>query len=195
MKWPQKGSKVFKSDSDWWNNACVDYYRTEEKLSLYAEGYKEAGDIITKYVTDNRFFQDILIYPIVFLYRHYIELVLKDIIYNGRKLLAETPEIPTYHDIIQLWHQTKKILKQIESTNNSKDFYAIEEILKQFSIHDPKSITFRYPTDKDGSDNINNLARVNIRNLSEVVDGLHSYFFGAQSVIGKELDFKNQQDY
>ncbi len=188
MKWPKKGLKIFKSDFDWWNNASVDYYQTVEKLSIYEEGYKEAGDIVSKYVNENKFFQDALIYPIVFLYRHYIELALKDIIGNVKKLLKGEYEIPTGHDINRLWNEAKEFLKQIDETNNPKELAVVEDILKQLSKQDPTSETFRYHIYKNGNATIRNLTSINIRNLSEVVDALHSYFFGVQSFIGEALN-------
>jgi len=63
-----------------------------------------------------------------------------------------------------------------------------ENILRQFDKHDPSSEAFRYPFYINGSPIKINLQNINIRNLSEVVDALHSYFFGVQCVIGEGQD-------
>jgi len=185
QKWPEEGLKVFSTDFDWWNQASLDYCRTEEKLSIYAEGYKEAGDIVSKWVNDNKILQDSLVYPIVFLYRQYIELVLKDIIGSMNKIEKGKYEFPTKnHNINELWKDVKTLLKNNDIKMASEDLLNVDNILMQFSDHDPSSETFRYPFYTDGSPIKINLQNINIRNLSEVVDALHTYFFVVQCVIG-----------
>ncbi|HRS52653.1 MAG TPA: hypothetical protein P5067_09525 [Candidatus Marinimicrobia bacterium] len=187
FKWPDKELEIFKSDFDWWNQASLDYYSTDEKLSIYAEGYKEAGDIVSKWVNDNKILQDALIYPIVFLYRQYIELVLKDIIGFVNKKNRGKYEYPNSHNLMELWSETKEILKKFNEIN-PEDLIAVENILKQISKQDPYSVAFRYPTYRDGNSTIEDLKSINIRNLSEVVDALHSFFLGISCFIEETFD-------
>lgn len=188
QRWPKEGIEVFNSDFDWWNQASLDYYRTEEKLSIYAEGYKEAGDIVSKWVNDNKTLQDALVYPIVFLYRQYIELVLKDIIGSVNKKKTGKYEFPIRHKIMDLWKEATTLLGTIKIETSSEDLLNVENILKQFDEHDPSSEAFRYPFYTDGRQIKINLQNINIRNLSDVVDAIHSYFFGVQCVIGEGQD-------
>ena len=185
QKWPKKELRVFNTDFDRWNQASLDYYRAEEKLSIYAEGYKEAGDIVTRWINDNRILRDALVYPIVFLYRQYIELVLKDIIGSVNKKETGEYEFPKHHKIMDLWKEANALLVTIKIETSSEDLLNVENILKQFDEHDSSSEAFRYPFYTDGSPIKINLRNINIRNLSEVVDALHSYFFGIQCVIGE----------
>ena len=82
---PRKGDRLFRDDlSDYHNNAC---------LSLggdpfpYAEGYRRAAEILVHYVNDNGQDQDFLVFPILFLYRHHLELAMKRIIGRLPRLL------------------------------------------------------------------------------------------------------------
>ena len=190
QKWPSKGMKVFTTDVDWWNQASISYYRKPEKLSLYAEGYKIAGDLIIDYVKKNRIEQDALIYPMVFLYRHYIELVLKDIIKDSRKIFDEKVEFPETHKISSLWQIVKGYLRRTKDLNNTKDIESVDKIMEEFAIQDPDSMSFRYPEDKKGNELLSNLNNVNLRQIADVVDALHSYFFGVQSILGELLSVK-----
>jgi len=185
QKWPKEGMKLFTTDQDWWNQASIDYYRQSEKLGIIAEGYKTAGDLIVDYVKKYRIEQDALVYPMVFLYRHYIELVLKDIISIAKKYFNEKVEYPEEHDLSLLWHTAKKYLLQISELDNKKDINAVEKIINEFSIQDPGSFSFRYSKDKKGNEMLSNLSNVNLRQIADVIDALHSYFFGVQSILAE----------
>ena len=75
----KEDGKLSISNDVWWHNACLNFASMNNKWNLYAEGYKQAGDLLVKHVMDTQSEQDILVYPIFFLYRHYIELRSKDI--------------------------------------------------------------------------------------------------------------------
>ena len=96
---------VFCGDADWQTNACLNWLN--DPIELYATGYKEAGDRLVEFVLLNSRDQDFLIYPIVFLYRQYVELRLKEIIKEGLILLEEGNAFPKHHKIWELWCHAK----------------------------------------------------------------------------------------
>jgi hypothetical protein len=194
IRWPKKGEILFKTDKDWWNNANLDYFPLSIQLDLYAKGYKEAADIIVNHVNEEKSFQDILVFPVIFLYRHYIELILKDIIRDGYNLLGENKDFPQHHKIKELWIETRKILEKIIIDCPKTDLDAVEEIIIQFSEKDPLSMVFRYPFDKKGNKSIDDLKNVNLRHLAEIIDGLHSFLYGAQCVVGESLEYKRDME-
>jgi hypothetical protein len=61
---------------DWKNNACL---RNGDEYA-YREGYRKGAQILVRAVEETQSDQDFLVYPIVFLYRHHIELALKRVI-------------------------------------------------------------------------------------------------------------------
>jgi hypothetical protein len=62
--WPKKGDQLFKSGVSDRSNACLNF--TSDQFSLYATGYKRAGDLLVEHVEGTNSNQDILIYPIAF---------------------------------------------------------------------------------------------------------------------------------
>ncbi|MGB7572016.1 MAG: hypothetical protein WBL87_09700, partial [Methanothrix sp.] len=85
---------------------------------LYSTGYKEAGDLLIENADNHT---DFLVYPIVFLYRHCIELRLKQISIEGNKLLktqvfTEKEMKATLfreHNLDSLWSCSKKIIEKL----------------------------------------------------------------------------------
>jgi hypothetical protein len=68
---------------------------TENNLRLYSEGYKEAGNVLSKFCIENQYYENWILFPLVFNYRHYIELKLKELIFIGKSYLGKKAEFPT----------------------------------------------------------------------------------------------------
>jgi hypothetical protein len=70
---PRKSDVLFGSGTDWQTNACVNGIGDSV---AYQDGYRRAALQLAEYVCDAGRGQDFLVYPIVYLYRHHIELAL-----------------------------------------------------------------------------------------------------------------------
>ena len=90
-------SSLFSGDKDWNANACLNW--SLDTMGLYIEGYREAADKLVHDVVESGTNQDILVFPISFLYRQYIELQLKHIIRESRIFLEEGSSLPEHHRI------------------------------------------------------------------------------------------------
>lgn len=56
---------------------------------LYCEGYLKGARILANYARNRGHDQEVLIFPIAFLYRHHIELSLKGLVRDARDLSSE----------------------------------------------------------------------------------------------------------
>jgi len=193
LPWPRKGDILFDDADDWYHNACLNWgYDTWE---LYASGYKTAADILVQYVVDTRSERDTLVFPIVFNYRQYLELRCKEIIRVGRRLSDESAEFPHIHDLGKLWKICRDIIANNEPSASGDDFEAVDEIIAQFCAVDPKSETFRYPTDRQGNRSIpEELHVLNVRHLRDVIDRVASFFDGVSMAFSAYLDYKADMD-
>ncbi len=107
----------------------------------YINSYKMAGDsLVDKEVPD------LLIYPIMFCYRHYLEQLLKNICRKNmeRKEYRDFIYIAS-HNILKIWNGANKYL---QGNNSVDDIQFVHEIVYWFNEHDPDSFAFRYETDK-----------------------------------------------
>ena len=186
--WPKKGEQLFRSNIDWWHNACLNY--CPDPYDMYALGYKRAGDFLAQHVMKTRRYQDVLVYPLVFLYRQYLELRLKELIKAGSLLIDKPQRFPKHHRIDRLWNQCRRILEEAYPEDCSEDFNAAEGYIKQFSEKDPISIAFRYPTDKKGKKSLPGVTHINLRSFSEIMDNLASLLEAASTGISYYLDLK-----
>jgi hypothetical protein len=147
--WPEKGSAVFTTDGDPWHHA---FLMSPGSIQPYAEGYRRAAEIAFQHVAENLRDQDYLLFPIVFLWRHHLELQLKEIIRLARLIQNEDSDgpFPKTHRLMQLWLVARP---QIEKDPDGI-CDVVERLLQQVETFDMDSMAFRYPTDRDGNLNI-----------------------------------------
>src|SRR5580700_1750778 len=85
---PRKGDQLFLGDlRDWMNNACLNVMGNGDAFA-YKAGYLRGAEVLIEYVGESGRDQDFLVYQIIFLYRHHIELMLKRIIRRAPYLIA-----------------------------------------------------------------------------------------------------------
>jgi hypothetical protein len=129
------------------------------------------------------------------LYRHYIELQLKNLISSGKSLLDETPEYPRSHDLSKLWAECRPILTRIFGESPTKDLDTVESLINELHSIDPASISFRYPVDrKDDTTIPSSLTSLNLRQCRGIMDKLASFLDGADTGIWVYLDTKHEME-
>ncbi len=196
---PQKGDKLFVTGDDWQNNALLHF--VPDSRGLYIAGYKYAGDRLAQSLIEDRSHQDALILPIVFLYRHYIELCLKYITSEGKALLDEgeneKAQKKETHSLRKLWQECKTILDAIGIEHGmyaEKDIVeSVDAIIIELADKDDRSDGFRYPFDLKSNVTLHGLEVINVRNLKEIMARV-ALFFDTESIAISEL-LKNRRDY
>jgi hypothetical protein len=103
MEWPRPNEKLIRSDVDWQHNACVDC--NTPTLGSFARKFKEAADVLVKEAAAGNAILDSVVIPIMFLYRQYLELSIKQIVMFGREVVGRGKGYPTYeHDLSCFGH-------------------------------------------------------------------------------------------
>lgn len=179
LPWPRAGDVLFVEAKDWWMNACVNYGGS----LMYALGYRRAGDALVEQVATTHSDQDFLVYPIVFCYRQYLELMLKADLCEARALFgiaASTVRRDPMdnHPLLALWHELRPLIERRRPGGGPEPEY-VGEALGQFDAVDRHSFAFRYATGKKGTPSLpNDMLRINLRNLSEVTARIGNFLEG-----------------
>ena len=113
--------------------------------TLYIEGYKNAADHLVDCAVKT-YPAGMAVYPIVFLYRQYIELQLKDMLQMLYKYHTLPCKIPITHDLIQIWCKVRHFMERIDKSFWGIEYYDhIEVRIREFDLIDKRSFSFRYP--------------------------------------------------
>ena len=169
-------------------------FTTEAKgdFRAFAKGYTRAANRLATSLLEAQRFPDYEAYPVVFLYRHALELSLKHIIYGGVELAAFrrvgeiNEQLKNNHDLVNLSQTAGKVLALLfpndEMLGRLKE--TVAALCKDWSEIDPGSYAYRYPIDTKGRPSTKKHQVVNLRALSSrmarALEDLDTVHFGLE---------------
>lgn len=152
---PRVADVLFGPGEEFQTNACLAQWDADW---AYSRGFRTAGRRLAEQVCDSGHDQDTLIYPIVYLYRHHVELVLKAIIKTAsalldRELTDGDRKALGGHDLARLWAAARPLLNPVCTREPNRpfpedDLLGIDSYIRQLHEHDPSGESFRYATRK-----------------------------------------------
>lgn len=185
-------TKTFSAREDWWHNACLNF--SHDARYLYADGYKRAAELVCEHACGERGELDILIYPAVFLYRHYIELTLKMLLEDTSEL-TDAPQKPKpNHKLPGLWAQVKGLLAEVFPESENVPPPNVGDVIQAFAELDPGATAFRYPTTREGEQSLEGIRHINLAKLQEQLQPMIEFLEGAGAGVSHYLDEKRSYE-
>ena len=182
---PRKQDVLFRVDpSDgpgnvWLNNPGIGF--------LYSKGYQDAAKALTDEVLASATSDKVCaIFPILFLYRHHIELLLKRLTVTGGLILnkefSETEQntLSGSHRLDSVWKIARSVLEAARdelgwSEPTMEDMDGIQSYIEQLTKFDRDGQGSRYARSKDGVPSLSGSKQINIRVFSEQMNRLGDF--------------------
>ena len=179
IRWPLPGDNPF-VPSDGLTSVTIPE-NDLPRFYMMLIGYEEAANHLVDIALEHRHRREALIFPILFLYRHYIELRLKYFISTYGHHAGIEPEWKT-HNLTILWCQFKEIFVEFGGEVQDPDdaYTTVENIVAQFAKVDPGSFSYRYPRDTKGDPVPIDQNNLDLETLKDVMGGLSAYFGGCE---------------
>ena len=135
------------------------------------------------------------VFPIVFLYRHYIELELKSVVAIGRvaergeNATAKVLSILNTHDLKKLLQQCREICQWLGllSGQFAEAFTNFSALIAEFSEHDPNSFSFRYPIDKKLNPTLTRLGDIDLNHVEVMMKRSAAFLRSMREAVEHEL--------
>ena len=193
-----------KDDSRKHLTAGMNFSRNRNTWHLYASGYRNAANALVYGFEQGHIQQHLInttIYPIAFLYRHSIELWIKQMLFSCGKLLGESIDLQKSHELDKLWSNLYSTIKDrvypyVNHEEGEEDKQLIKSVqngIRQFTEIDRSSMAFRYPTDKKGMKFLTDLDYVHLGRLAEfcneVLDNLEAMSMWLSNLIDEQSDW------
>jgi hypothetical protein len=175
----------------------------EVGLFYIIEGYREATNLLLDKVVEsenNDWLKiDSLIFPMLFNFRHYLEVIIKDTIryyklYNQEIFSDETGFVKE-HSLTKLWGELRPYLKSTYENveTNETDLQAVENLLTEFDTIDKGSFSFRYSFEgkkKPNAEIVYSVApmTIDLENIQTTIKKMQNYFEGINWHIAALLD-------
>ena len=136
-------------------------------------------------------YEDELIYPILGLYRHHLELELKYVLRccpgcteELKKWLGET------HSLEALWDKIAKIYPRFGEWASPECTKTCSQLIEEFDEHDPKSQSGRYPVDRQGNQTLTRLEIVDLQTLKLGIHKISHYLTTIIEQIGQDREWE-----
>lgn len=191
LPWPTEGDDPYKLTPGGRRLiACLNFTADEPWYGI-AEGFKRIADLAVAHVAETGHDQDFYVYPVMFCYRHYAEVMLKQLIRDLRQLYdIEDTTIPNTHSLERLWDIAEPLL--LRHTTDPTTYANVRKSLRRFNELDPRSDSYRYPVDKKGDPHLKGLYNVDLGQVRSVVEPLSGFLDGASSAVQVDLDAKHE---
>jgi hypothetical protein len=128
------------------NVACITWVKN--RGVMYREGFRRLAGIGVEYIMGerrNRREEDILVYPILYCFRHDLELTLKEIIYSASYLQdRKEPKLRKLHDLSYLWNRARPLINAVYEGHDTTALEPLAQIIAQLHEMDPGGESFRY---------------------------------------------------
>lgn len=189
--WPQKGAKLFIEGGNYNEFSHFGWGNTPQEFAGYIHGYKEAADMLITQAISSKYISklDTWVFPILFLYRQYLELQMKDMVLHYGEMKTEGKKAflkDSSHSLIKIWLELKPVLENIASDNKEKnDVEIVESYIQQLHDRDPNSVVFRYPIGMDLKKALDKEHRINLKNLSLRMQELENFFNGVDGALSE----------
>lgn len=204
-------SKLYESiaSGDWHSVSETD--STQNQWYFVAMSYKKAADLLVDELPNALLMGVERVYiacPIMFLYRHYLELELKALMLDlrglGKQKRVHHNHAATFfddklprHPLMKSWEPVRDMLLAITDeaypddagfTEANAIYRAIEERIKEFDKIDESSMGYRYPTDREAKKRtLGPLPNAQeMSHVKEIVEIVAGYFGGIETWIHEE---------
>lgn len=147
--WPEPGRRFF----DFRRTRPDAYTWMNPSLGEYAHMYLESALQLMGLACDAPGLLNVHAMPGVFLYRHFVELSLKDMISTARALDDQEPNFPDTHRLRPLWSELRNLLSRVDDRSEPEDelLDLVGEMVYELDRTDPNSMSFRYPRGRHGT--------------------------------------------
>jgi len=170
-------------------------------LSAFAQGYHLAGRALAQRMSNSSGYADYEGYPILFLYRHALELYIKAIIYTGAKYVGLISDNKIDYEHFFRRHRLSKFLPALEviwkhmnwdwdfGFDGMTNFEDFANFITEVESVDPDSFSFRYPVMTNLKSTLPHHFVVNVISYAREMEPILDCLSGA--VTGIDHDWQN----
>lgn len=205
MRWPKRGDNPFmikegdRTSPVWVSLEWLASVGADD--TIYAEAFKISADKLVSLLSQesNKIPSDMYFMPITYLYRHSLELKLKEIINLGLRLQLielddEVSEVLTRHGLIKLWKHARIVIEKYWPDSRKKDVSSAAGIIQSFHNIDKSGQSLRYSKNKSGKSNMKGMPKeAELNQIKDVFDAIYNFLEGCQSGLIEATDYMNEE--
>ncbi len=197
---PFHTSVLFQSCPSYGNAVFNFMHASKDEFGGYASVFHRAGQRLAEKTFAFAGYNDLDACPIVFLYRHSLELYLKAIVLIGTSMMHLNGKVQQGNERLLRTHHLSSLLPMVKSTydvvgwtwqleiEGLHTFEEFEMLVQELEAVDPGSYTFRYPVDTVGQPSVPHHFRFHVPTFCARMDALLDELESATMGLGVTLD-------
>jgi hypothetical protein len=205
----KKKRKLFVDDGRPHGTVILNWHGTPEgEFTCFAESFRVlAQESVVKLKENPRFglhgipLEDFKAYPVIYLYRHALELYMKAVLLIGSDMLSLRGKAAINREVVLKTHNLDELRQELERVFEvygwkwdlgSPHFRSVKDlrsIIGELHVIDAGSYAFRYPVDTKGAASLEQDFRFNVFRFCSILDELFPTLEGA--VIGAHEVYQN----
>jgi hypothetical protein len=172
MRWPTAGDRAFVPAPPAFGAWTAD--DVKERLWRMIRGYRRAADLLVTQAESDASLRRDLVYPIVFSYRHSLELALKQVLEEHGPGVGKAPEFRK-HQLGEIWPRCREVIEHFNPGADPAPLEVLALLVDEFSQIDPGSFSFRYASDTKGKALDLKVSCIDLSELRAVMAGIHNF--------------------
>lgn len=176
-------------------------------LTAFALGYRGAADRLATEFSRSAPRPDYEGYPILYLYRHSLELYLKAIVYRSAGLMGlmgkgrpDVPRLFNSHKLSRLIPPVRAVFNAMQwnfefEGSEFASFDEFERFIATIDSIDADSFAFRYPVNRRHQAILPHHYVINVVSFAEIMDSLLGYLEGAAHLIEENFQAATEASY
>ena len=124
-----------------------------------------------------------------------MELRLKQLLISGGRVVYDESKLTHGQDLKRPWAEVRKILESVWPDTYSEEMDALGKCIDELCQLDAKSMSFRYPMNKEGQPTLLGLDRADLVNLKNVMERIGAFLDASSDALGDILDNIPRAEY
>lgn len=188
---PEKNDVFFKEATDYNDLVVIGRFGDKNDFMIINGFYDVAINALKELKNKGVREKDSHIYPIIYNFRHYLELIIKQNIRCFRLIEHEIEDdevgYKPNHSLKELWNTLKVYLGKIEDIDQDETI-VFDKLINELDVVDRNSFAFRYHCDTGKKINdkiklaIPDRKDISLNNLEKVIKKMHCYIEGISSL-------------
>ena len=184
--WPQPGMSIHAESGV---REAVAYVNFGDVWHGYSTGFRRAGLTLVAALVETNRDQDYLVYPVIYCFRHHIELQLKSLIMRVSLLLGSDEDLRATHRLSVLWNLCRPLIERALGPDPALD--AAASLINEIDALDPNGETFRYPIDTKGAPTLpESVRQIDLLSFARGAEAVAALLEAAESAADAALDDK-----
>lgn len=188
--WPTQSHSLFASSGVDQLHTFIDWWPGHLGRRL---GYKQAAEMLGQAMVDaHASDRDLLVFPWLHCWRHWLELELKNLLNVCERISGEEVKIRRSHKVLDLWRELKPMLKRLRPSDGVAEMQILDRLIAEMAELDPDSMHSRYPVLKDGSPTLTTRKVLDVVEVHDAMSGIAAFFDGVEGAIEHDEEIRQE---